>query len=143
MLDLVKNISGAANVTFIGHSAGSTVALIYASLLKDHAKTSVKLFIAMAPVSYLKYTKVAVLREFYHLIPVMKVTTLKRTTLRVHFCLHNFLFLKVIINKIGEENFGRIVGFVFRIGVRYAPILFILMIESAQLTPQQIHPVGK
>lgn len=48
-LDLVKNVTGTKNITYIGHSMGSTAGFVYASLKPDHAKDSTILFILMAP----------------------------------------------------------------------------------------------
>lgn len=56
-LDKVKKVTGADKITYIGHSTGSTAALVYASLLPKHAKDTINLFILMAADSYIKYPK--------------------------------------------------------------------------------------
>lgn len=71
-LQLAKNISGADKITFISHSAGSTSALIYASLHKVEAKDTVNLFITMAPVTYFIHPKLPIPLA-YPLIPFVKV----------------------------------------------------------------------
>lgn len=62
-------------MTFIGHSAGSTSALIYASLRKDEAKDAINMFITMSPVSYLAHPKFPI-PLIYPVVPLLKVCTL-------------------------------------------------------------------
>lgn len=54
-LRMVKRITKVDKITYIGYSGGATVALIYASLLKSHAKNTINLFIAISGGSYMNH----------------------------------------------------------------------------------------
>ncbi|XP_044259500.1 lipase member K-like isoform X2 [Tribolium madens] len=56
IIDFVKMKTG-SKIVFISHSMSTTASLIYSSLRPKEAKDSVKVFISMSPVCYLKHVR--------------------------------------------------------------------------------------
>lgn len=55
-----KFINNKEKIYYVGYSMGSTTALIYSSLLPQHAKNNIKHFTLMAPAAYFKNIKTPV-----------------------------------------------------------------------------------
>ncbi|CAH0555552.1 unnamed protein product [Brassicogethes aeneus] len=55
IIDFVaQNTGQKGNIIYIGHSMGTTMSFVYASLLPDHAKENLKGIISLAPIAYLR-----------------------------------------------------------------------------------------
>lgn len=118
-IDRIRKVTRADKITFVGYSTSATSALVYASLLKDHAKKNVNLFITAVAYSYLKYPRFPVI-IFFLIEPG----------------------LKALVAIIGDENFKKILRFAIRSTMRYAPFLLLLFFEAFEPTPKQKYPVS-
>lgn len=54
---IVQTTNQAGNITFIGHSMGTTISFIYASLRPQQAGNILKSIIAIAPVAYMDHVR--------------------------------------------------------------------------------------
>lgn len=137
MLDLVKHVTKAEKISFIGHSAAATAALIYSSLLKEKAKETVDLFILMSPVSYCKDMGVNI-EEVSPSMSALLVTLSKQSYLD----LNHFACFQMFKAMFGELNYLKAVVFCRELVVQHAMFLFYRLHEQYGNTPDQIYPVS-
>lgn len=60
IIDFVAKTTGqAGRIVYIGHSMGTTMSYIYASLMPDHAKQNLRGIVSLAPIAYLRHVRSA------------------------------------------------------------------------------------
>lgn len=73
-IDLIRSKNGGEKLIFIGHSMGSTVALIYASFKPKEAEKNVQVFINMATPCYFQYLQSNLGNISQHLKPLLEAS---------------------------------------------------------------------
>lgn len=71
--DFILNHTGAANLLYIGHSQGTTMALVAGTRIPDLDK-KIKAFFLLAPIAYLSHTENLLIKFFATADPLINVS---------------------------------------------------------------------
>ncbi|CAH1370669.1 unnamed protein product, partial [Tenebrio molitor] len=110
VIEYIKTITKVSKIVYVGHSCGSTSSFVYASLRPEEAADSLKLIVALAPVTFLKYYKTPLIETLFRSVQFLVKNNLHKQ-LRVYSIFHHngllfksvrfinryFVFKKVII----------------------------------------------
>jgi lysosomal acid lipase/cholesteryl ester hydrolase len=57
IIDFILNVTGTEKLKYVGHSEGTTQLFMAATLEPEYFKSKISVFLALAPVAYMKHIK--------------------------------------------------------------------------------------
>jgi lysosomal acid lipase/cholesteryl ester hydrolase len=73
VIEYIKTITKVSKIVYVGHSGGTTSSFVYASTRPEEAADSLKLIVALAPVTFLKYYKTPLIETLFRSVQFLMV----------------------------------------------------------------------
>jgi pimeloyl-ACP methyl ester carboxylesterase len=99
VIEYIKTITKVSKIVYVGHSGGTTSSFVYASTRPEEAADSLKLIVALAPVTFLKYYKTPLIETLFRSVQFLVV---KKNRRRYNTLFKNYTFRKITYTSSSE-----------------------------------------